>query len=322
MLALRMLERVPDGSWRDLVERCGGHPLHLPQVHLGDRSEKGLRYLVFHRGQDEVACAPAFVSTPSLHRLRGRPRLLTLPTSPALAASAAAERQEIYGRLIEGCRAMGCRRLAVEHAWGDDLTDVPPLAASITIRVVEFVLDLQPPLDDLLAGMHKAHRKNIRRAEKLGLQVRAETSLTALEELRRLQQVSAGRSAERGSGFAVRDAAYYRRVHERVYGAGIGEVLLAYSGEACVGALAYLQAAGKGITVRSGCTSAGYESYAMYLLHHALLGRAKALGLRRLNLGGVPAEAEGESHPQHGLYEFKRGFGGIAQLRTAVEADL
>ena len=45
---------------------------------------------------------------------------------------------------------------------------------------------------------------------------------------------------------------------------------------------------------------------------------ARARGLTRLNIGGVPEAAVNEDHPQHGLYEFKKGFGGDAYLRHSV----
>lgn len=322
MATLRVVDPVAGSGWQQLVERCGGTPLHLPQVHMGDREERDLRLLAFERDGSPVACAPAFVSAPRLHRLRGGAKALELPTAPAIASADVAERTEIHQDLIAACRELGCWRLAVGHTWGECFEGRPPFGAHITERIVEFVLDVSGPLEELLAGMHKAHRKNVRRAERLGLTVRAESTLRALELLREVHQVAARRSEERGQGFAVRSAAYYRRIHERVYGAGIGEVLLAFQGEDCVGALAFLHGVGRGITVRSGCTSAGYEAYAMYLLEYRLLERAKELGLRELNLGGVPADAEEEGHPQHGLYEFKRGFGGRPELRTAVSLDL
>jgi len=79
-----------------------------------------------------------------------------------------------------------------------------------------------------------------------------------------------------------------------------------------------LHAGTKGVTVRSGCTPEGYESYAMYLLQTELLKRVKERGIVTLNIGGVPAAAEKPEHPQHGLYEFKQGFGGPPAIRTAA----
>jgi hypothetical protein len=319
---IQVLQRFPQEDWRLLVEQCGGNPLHLPQVYLDDRPEKALRFLVFSRAGSRVACGPAFLNMPRLHSILRRRRTLQLPTSPAGAKRSQEARREIYEGLVDQCRAMGCGRLIIGHAWGDSFRDLAPLSEHITDTIVEFVLDLRPDLDALLAGMHKVHRKNIRRAQRQGLTLRAESTLSALLHLRRLQLISAERAAARGQGFAVQDVEYFRRVHDRVYSKGVGEVLLAFMGEECVGALAYLSSGTKGITVRSGCTSKGYSAYAMYLLQFALLERAKEKGLLEINLGGVPAEAEDKSHSQHGLYEFKKGFGGPPFLRTAVSMNM
>jgi hypothetical protein len=322
VITLQTLERFPYPEWEQLVESLGGNPLHLPQIHLVERGEKDLRFLVFREGDTAVACAPALVTTPRLHRLRGQPRTLELPTAPALATCPPATRQEIYRSLIDGCPALDCRRLAIGHTWGDNLEDIAPLADCITDRTTDFVLDLGPPWDDILAQMHKGHRKNARRAEKLGLTIRADATLSALEHLRQVQLTSSERSASRGQGFAIRDTAYYRKLHDGIYAPGIGEVLLAWKDKACIGALAYLHSGTKGVTVRSGCTHEGYASYAMYFLQTELLKRAKEQGILTLNIGGVPAAAESADHPQHGLYEFKLGFGGQPALRTAAVMKL
>jgi hypothetical protein len=322
VVEIQIHQQFPQEDWRRLVEQCGGNPLHLPQVYLSDRPEKALRFLVFSRAGSRVACGPAFLNTPRLHSILRRRRTLQLPTSLAGAKRSQEEKQGTYEGLVDQCRAMGCRRLVIGHAWGDSFQDVAPLSGHITDTIVEFVLDLRPDLDTLLAGMHKVHRKNIRRAQKQGLTLRVESTLSALLHLRRLQLTSAERAASRGQGFAVQGVEYFRRVHDRVYSKGVGEVLLAFMGEECVGALAYLSSGTKGITVRSGCTSKGYDAYAMYLLQFALLERAKKKGLLEINLGGVPAEAEREDYPQHGLYEFKRGFGGQPHLRNAISMNV
>ena len=318
MMEIQVHQQFPQADWRQLGEQCGGNPLHLPPVHISNRPEKSLRFLVFSRASSPVACGPVFLNMPRLRFILNRTPTLQLPTSLAMAKRSQEEKQEVYEELIEQCRAMGCHRLAIGHAWGDSFQDVSALSRHIMDTIVEFVLDLRPDLDTLLAGMHKVHRKNIRRARKRGLALRVESTLSALLHLRRLQLSSAERAASRGQGFTVRDVAYFRRVYNCVYSKGVGEILLAFMGEECVGALAYLSSGTKGLTVRSGCTSKGYDAYAMYLLQFALLERAKERGLQEINLGGVPAEAESEDHPQHGLYEFKKGFGGQPHLRNAI----
>ncbi len=317
-MELDSFPRYPLEEWTALVEGCGGNPIHLPQVHFAEWPDDQLRFLVYRAGGRVVACGPAFLNTGRRGFALSRTRSLELPTPPARSGGSPGERREIYEGLIAHCLEAGCRRLEIGHAWGDSLMDIEAMSGHVTNAVTEFVLDVEPDLEALLRGMHKNHRKNIHRAERRGLTIRAANTLEALLDLRRMQEAAADRRESRGDGFAVRDAGYFRRAHERVYSKGIGEVLLAFSGEECVGALAYLSTSRRAITVRSGCTAKGHEEYAMYLLHLALLKRAKERGWCEVNIGGVPAEAEAQDHPQHGLHEFKKGFGGRACLRTSV----
>jgi lipid II:glycine glycyltransferase (peptidoglycan interpeptide bridge formation enzyme) len=76
------------------------------------------------------------------------------------------------------------------------------------------------------------------------------------------------------------------------------------------------------MTVRSGSTPEGYETRAMYLLQAAVIDRARERGFPELNLGGVPEAAAAEGHPEHGLYDFKKGFGAAPCLRTGLTVDL
>lgn len=321
-VSLSVHEDYPEADWTRLVAACHGNPLHLPRVHLGDRAERGLRYLVFRRDGADTACAPAFLESERSGILSRRRRVLDLPTPPAAADRSPEARGERYRALLDLGRETGYRRLTVGLPWGEDFGDLARFAPHVTGSILEFVLDLAPEPEAILAGMHKVHRKNIRRAERHGLVVRADVSLEGLLQLRRVQETSARRATERGDGFAVRDPDYFRRVHERIYGAGVGEVLLALEGETCVAALAYLWTGSRALTVRSGSTARGYDTSAMYLLLHTALLRSRERGVTEINLGGVPADAAGEDHPQHGLHEFKKGFGGRACLRTAVSVEL
>jgi hypothetical protein len=307
-------------SWASLVEICDGNPLHLPQVHLADQSDADQRFLVFYEDDSPLACGIGFSLSGSHRFFRRRESIFLLPTAPAVKQDAASS--IVYDSLLRHCLDGGYDRLFIGHTWGNCFQGLRPYSHHITETVVEFVIDLIPGLEDVLAGMHKAHRKNIRRAKRNGLEVRIDNSLEGLLELRRLQQVSANRAKARGHGFSIRDTRYFRNVQEQVYGPGIGEVFLAFLDGECVGAMAYLKLGRKGITVRSGCSAKGYETYAMYLLQFAVLQSAQEKSLFELNIGGVPEEAQSEDHPQHGLYEFKKGFGGSQHRRDSVSMEM
>jgi lipid II:glycine glycyltransferase (peptidoglycan interpeptide bridge formation enzyme) len=306
------------GEWERLVEACGGNPLHLPAVHEADLPEKDRLHLVFREGSETAACAIAYCRVPRWRR----PSWLLLPAPPAVRPDAAAKRYAVYQGLLDFARRSRCRELIVHPHWGTTFDGFAPFSGHETKAVVEFVLDLGQDMEVITSGMHKVHRKNIRRAERDGVTVRQDDSLEALLTLRSMQEVASERSARRGGGFTVRDRGYFERVHRRVYDAGRGELLLAERGGTTVAGLAYLTGARRAITVRSGATPEGYETRAMYLLQNEVIKRVQHRGLIELNLGGVTEEAEKEGHSERGLYDFKRGWGGAALRSTGIRMEL
>ena len=133
---------------------------------------------------------------------------------------------------------------------------------------------------------------------------------------------SSARAGEKTEGFAVRDEEYFRSVHQHVYGPGLGTLLFAWLDGERVAALAWLAAAGRVLTVRSGSLPVGYETRAMYLLHDELIRRAIENSAVELNIGGVPSAAAEPGHSQAGLHEFKKGFGGEPVQRYELDIPL
>ena len=205
---------------------------------------------------------------------------------------------------------------------GVSFADVPSLAGYLTNRTLEFVVDLRPEPEAILAAMDRVHRKNIRRAERTGLEIEQDPSLDSLLTLRSMQELAAERSRQKGGGFRIRTREYFEKLYTHVFSPGIGELWVARKDGDVVAALAYLGAAGRAMTVRSGSSALGYEIRAMYLLQDAVIRRARERGFEELNLGGIPEAAAEADHPEHGLYDFKKGFGGKARLRTGLAVDL
>ena len=311
MIRTEALSDMNETTWESLVEACGGHPLHLPFANEVDLSAKDRMHLVFQNGSTVAGCAIAY-----RQKAGWRKKDLFLPAAPAL--NTPELRESIMVSLVDFARRSGFDTLHVAPHWGVTFDDVPSFSGQAEGSVVEFALDLSPDLETLLSGMHTVHRTNIRRAERNGITMRQDGSIEALMTLRAMQEVAAERSAKRGSGFKVRDRAYFERVQERVYGPGFGELLLAEQNGVPVAALAYLTGARRAMTVRSGATPAGYETYAMYLLQFEVIKRAKERSTIEINLGGVPEAAAEEGHPERGLYDFKRGFGGRPLRSTGL----
>lgn len=313
-----------DQTWARLIIACDGNPLHWGAVTAADYGEPSALRLTFSEKEETVGCALAYAQTRRRWRFISAGRDLELPTPPATAGAWRGREgtRRIYQALLGLARERGFDRLIIHPRFGYPLEDLPGLAPFRTDSVIEFSVDLQRDWEAIQSEMHRNHRKNIRRAEREGLTVVTDNTMAGLLHLRELQVTSSRRSAERGGGFGIRDKSYFEKVYDRVYSRGLGEVLLAKSGTDVLAGLAFVATANKGMTVRSGSSQAGYERNAMYLLQDAVLKIGHARGLREMNLGGVPAAAIEQGHGQHGLYEFKRGFGGAERLLHKLEVPL
>jgi len=307
--------RFPE--WEETLLKSCVTPLHRPEVLRLDQHPGDPVFLLLREGDRPVGCALGAGSGGRIARWLGR-RELYLPTIPAMREGVDDALREGLEALLGFCRREGYHQLVVDSRWGADLSRREPFSSAVVHRSLEFVLGVDRPPEELLAGMDRYHRKNVRRAEKEGVTVEFETSLEAVLALRDLQLNSADRAGRRGNAYRVREEDYYRRAHEQIYAAGWGEVALARVEGEVVAALAFLRAGERTITVRSGATKLGYERNAMYLLQYEVILRASGNGGREINLGAVPEEATRSEHPQHGLYAFKKGFGGEPYVRTRV----
>lgn len=320
MIEVVVEKELSEEAWTSIVSRCDGHALHLPAIHLVHQEPEDLRHLVFRRGGDVVACALALESSGRRRRWAlSRPRTLHLPTAPAVAAGIDA--WPVWTALLAFAAETGCERLGVDPSYSRG-NDLESLASYRSEAITEFVIDLRDGEEAVLGRLHKQHRKNIRRAQRQSLQIEEDSSLQGLLDLRDLQLASSERASERAEGFAVGQETFFERLHDRVYSKGIGHVVFASLEGERVAALAWVSAARRVQTVRSGSLPSGYQSKAMYLLHDHLIRRVIGEGAVELNIGGVPAEAADAGHAQAGLYEFKNGFGGVASVRYGLDIPL
>ncbi len=310
MTVVHIFSSYDTAEWQGLIGDLNGTPFHLSEVWNVGPAPGSLRYLVWEDGGAAVAAAIGIVGKKRIFRFLPGSVVLHLPTAPVLQEGSGVLRHELYAALQISCAEKGFRDIAVDSRWGEE----PGLAGQLGVleyALVEFLVDLTRGEEALLQGMHKKHRKNLRLAQESGLEVVEDATLEAFLSVREMQQSSAERSAEKGNRYGIQDERFYRESFEAIYRNGPGRVLFARKGEESVAALAYLEFGRKAITVRSGSTSVGYETSAMYLLQFELFKRLAQRGFSELNIGGVPAEAAEPSHPQHGLYNYKRYYGGV-----------
>ncbi|MFW6368203.1 MAG: lipid II:glycine glycyltransferase FemX [Spirochaetota bacterium] len=184
-------------------------------------------------------------------------------------------------------------------------------------------VDVQPPTtllvgleggaDAVLAGMKSKWRYNIRLAAKRGVTVRGVTAESFESDFSRwyaLYEETAKRDR-----IAIHSSAYYRDFLEQ---AGLRskngeepvvELLLAeHEGELLAG-IVTARMGGRATYVFG--ASSGHKRNLMpaYALQWQAMQRALDSGCRYYDMFGLPPAAD-SSHPMHGLYRFKTGFGG------------
>ncbi|HEV3309663.1 MAG TPA: peptidoglycan bridge formation glycyltransferase FemA/FemB family protein, partial [Chloroflexota bacterium] len=193
---------------------------------LGGRTH---RYAVVEDGS--IRAAISIISNP-IHRI-GR-RQLFLSRGPAVDNPT----RQIFGLIDEALRSAAERENAIvakvepfvaagDHVWQNLLraSGFTPLYPSSQPRSI-WALDLQPDLDDLLAGMKPKWRYNIRLAAKRGVEIVRATE-AEFEDFYRLYVETARRDH-----FYIHDAPLYRTIFRAFRDLGQFELLIArYQGE-------------------------------------------------------------------------------------------
>jgi len=176
---------------------------------------------------------------------------------------------------------------------------------------MEFELDLSPSLDELLKALEHKRRKNINKSKRAGVAVEDLAVEGGLLQLYRLHEITWDRLEGRG---------ITRRGGDHATGAGAPERELLESG---VGRLIGARLDGEWLTVSlftrfadqvyhvlSGHSPKALEVQAPTQLLWESIARYRAEGARWFNFGGCAASARQPDAPEHGVFEYKRAFGG------------
>lgn len=164
------------------------------------------------------------------------------------------------------------------------------------------LLDISQSEESIQAAMKPKTRYNIRLAYKKGVEVR-ECGAEGLPLWYDLYLETARRDR-----IAIHGRAYYEALFA-VERAGGVHLLMAYAeGKPCAGIIVLLY--GEKATYLYGASANEYRNYMpAYALQWEAILTAKRYGCRRYDLYGIPP-SDDPSHPMHGLYRFKTGFGG------------
>ncbi len=206
-----------------------------------------------------------------------------------------------------------------------------PLGFSLARRL-EFELDLTGDEETFWEGMEYRRRRNIKKAMKAGVEVKELPGDEGVSHLRRLQAASFERIVRRGGPPFVPLDSSRRDPTEPLTSAGLGRIVGGFVDGVCVTASFFTTFNGLAYDALLGHDRIAFETQAPSLVIWEMARRFKGEGIQRLNLGGCGIDALAESSPEHGVYIYKKTFGGAVLecgsgtkiLRPAVQraADL
>ena len=255
--------------------------------------------------------------------LPGGPSIAYIPYGPALpaglppravtqflAALAAALRKE----LPPSCFMIRFDLIEPSAPPPADSTPGRPLRlAPIRIQPPDsIILNLAPPPETLLAGMHKKTRYNIRLAERKGVRIRRFSPPQAAEHLGEWYRLYT--ETARRDRIALHTETYYRRLFEhaaRIQARGAPPLSL-YMAEhqgALLAGIITARSGGRCLYLYGASGSLKRELMPNHLLQWRAITDARAEGAREYDFFGIPP-GESPEHPMHGLRRFKIGFGG------------
>lgn len=174
-----------------------------------------------------------------------------------------------------------------------------------------WVLDITPGEEEILRGMRRTTRYEIRRAQARGIRVISSTSLRDLEAFLHLYEETAKRQHFIGHT-GIRDE------FDLYAGEGTAVLLLGYHEETLLSGAVILFSSQQAI-YRYGA-SLPTKLPVSYAVQWEAIRQAKRRGLKQYNFWGI-APPDRPDHPWRGITLFKTGFGG-RQVRTLHAHDL
>ena len=182
-------------------------------------------------------------------------------------------------------------------------------------------LDLEQPLDTLLADCKPKWRYNIRLAEKKGVQVRCFSGSQAEDVIPLFYQLYRETAAR--DGIAIHSENYYRSLcrlsADRAFDAEriLISIYIAYFEDKPLAAIITLFSPFGAVYLYGASSNEHRNLMPAYLLQWRAIQDAQNYGCRSYDFYGIPP-TDDPKHPMHGLYRFKTGFGGAIIHRVGT----
>jgi len=177
-------------------------------------------------------------------------------------------------------------------------------------RRFEFELALDVSEENLWGALKGPRRNKIKKSLRLGVTITDLPGDEGIAELRRLQLVSGERIARRGGPRIGTHSSSIDPITVLLE-SDVARVIGAKVDGRCVSAGLFTCFNGLVYYTLSGHEQRALETQAPTLLLWETIKSYRREGARRFNLGGSSAEAVDPRSPEHGVYEYKRAFGGM-----------
>jgi len=303
-MKLQVARTVDAREWAELVARFGGNLYHSAE--WAGTAQAAKETPLFFKFMEGDACVGV-----ALGALLGRrfplsllSKRIRLDTYPCVRDGDPAALDDAVRAIVGYARRSGALSLELlSYASRVPFGDLAELGFRVTPRI-EFDLDLTKTEEELWNGMASNRRGNIRKAERNGISVERLHTADALDTLSELSRQSMSRHGGEGIPLEVLLA------KRKLFDAGLAEVHLARHDNAVVSAIMVTLYHGVGYSIHSGNSGESFKIGAPSLLRWQMVLDLKRRGFTLCTIGGVTASAVEEGDPQHGLYVFKRDFGG------------
>lgn len=238
-------------------------------------------------------CCPAFMKT---GRLRCSLEIPSVPDVPV--------NEPFWQALMDFCHQNGISDLSV-NSFCSPGGGIPQLNYEKSRKPRwEYVLDLKHP--DTLTKMRKGHSYSIKRARKIGIEMRRTRDLEAVEAHARLIGVSMQRRKDRGENVTT---SVETNNLLRLIESGAGEIFQAVLAGQVISSNVILIAEKAGYNHTQGTSPEGMGYGAAHFLIHEIACALRDEGKEVFNLGGTD-----DPDPESGLRKFKTGFGPVTEI--------
>jgi len=313
-MKIRFEEDVNRNEWDERLCSMGGTIFHSSTwAEYGEKTSKRVvpKFITLVSEEGEIlGIALGFHQFSSRKFISRFTKRLWLDAIPVVRNQSKTILYEFLTLLSKQAYDLGYLELFVGSYASDDVSEeMKELCFELRGRI-EFVIDLDISEEDLWKGLAHKRRKNIRKSRRCGVILNEMTNDKGLAELRRLQGESISRIRER-EGISIGSHTDTQEDPLRVLvESGHGRIIVAESDGEAVSASLFTCFNDLVYHTISGHSRKAFETQAPTLLLWEMILKYRSEGAKKFNLSGCKSDAVEENSSEHGIYNYKRAFGG------------